>query len=104
MGHCSMTGCLRESLKIPSGERHELCRGVHAEQNALIYAAKYGIPTEGATLYCTHSPCLICAKMLVQAGVRKVLYADGYEDRMTFEMLGNELKIAKFNKGERHND
>ena len=95
MEHCDNVGCLRESMRIPSGERHELCRGVHAEQNALIYAAKYGISTEGATLYCTHSPCLICAKMLVQAGVKQVFYADGYEDLMTFEMLGNELEIRR---------
>jgi len=93
--HCEFVGCLRETLNIPSGERHELCRGVHAEQNALIWAAKYGVSTDGATLYCTHSPCLICAKILVQAGVKRVFYAEGYEDRMTFEMLGDELQIKK---------
>lgn len=95
MEHCDAVGCLRESLGIPSGERHELCRGVHAEQNAIIQAAKHGISIDGATLYCTHSPCLICAKILVQAGVRKCFYADGYEDSRAFEMLGNELEIKR---------
>ena len=95
MKHCDAVGCLRETLNIPSGERHELCRGVHAEQNAIIQAAKHGISIDGATLYCTHSPCLICAKMLVQAGIRKAFYLEGYEDSRTFEILGNELSIQK---------
>lgn len=95
MEHCDMVGCLRESMGIPSGERHELCRGVHAEQNAIIQAAKHGISIDGATIYCTHSPCLICAKMLVQAGIRKAFYAEGYEDSRTFEMLGNEIEIKR---------
>lgn len=95
MEHCDAVGCLRESLGIPSGERHELCRGVHAEQNAIIQAAKHGISIDGATLYCTHSPCLICAKMLVQAGIRKAFYAEGYEDSRTFEMLRSEIQITR---------
>ena len=95
MEHCTLQGCLREQMGIPSGERYELCRSVHAEQNAIIQAAKHGISIDGATLYCTHSPCLICAKILVQAGVRKCFYADGYEDSRAFEMLGNELEIKR---------
>ncbi|MBO5940666.1 MAG: dCMP deaminase family protein [Kiritimatiellae bacterium] len=95
MEHCDAVGCLRETLNIPSGERHELCRGVHAEQNAIIQAAKYGLSVDGATLYCTHSPCLICAKMLVQAGIRKAFYLEGYEDSRTFEILGNEIEIKR---------
>lgn len=85
--HCEMTGCLREKLQVPSGERHELCRGLHAEQNAIIQAALHGVSTKGAVLYCTTLPCIICAKMLINAGVRKVYYLDGYSDSLTGEML-----------------
>ena len=85
--HCSETGCLREQLKVPSGERHELCRGLHAEQNAIIQAARNGVDISGATLYCTHSPCIICTKMLINAGVRQIFYLDGYPDQMSLDML-----------------
>jgi len=86
--HCSATGCLREQLKVPSGERHELCRGLHAEQNAIIQAAKHGINIDGSTLYCTHSPCIICSKMLINAGVRHIVYQVGYPDQLSLDMLG----------------
>lgn len=95
MEHCTLQGCLREQMDIPSGERYELCRSVHAEQNAIIQAAKHGISIEGATLYCTHAPCLICAKMLVQAGIRKAFYLEGHEDSRAFEVLGKELEIKR---------
>ncbi|GAB4367847.1 MAG: cytidine/deoxycytidylate deaminase family protein [Deltaproteobacteria bacterium] len=85
--HCEVTGCLREKLNVPSGERHELCRGLHAEQNAIIQAALHGVSTQGAVLYCTTLPCIICAKMLINAGVRKVYYLDGYSDPLSAEML-----------------
>lgn len=85
--HCEVTGCLREKLQVPSGERHELCRGLHAEQNAIIQAALHGVSTKGAVLYCTTLPCIICAKMLINSGVRKVFYLDGYSDTLTEEML-----------------
>ena len=85
--HCEITGCLREELNIPSGERHELCRGLHAEQNAIIQAALHGVSTRNATLYCTNLPCIICAKMLINSGVRRVVYLDGYCDALTEEML-----------------
>lgn len=85
--HCEVTGCLREKLQVPSGERHELCRGLHAEQNAIIQAALHGVSTKDAVLYCTTLPCIICAKMLINSGVRKVFYLDGYEDTLTAEML-----------------
>ena len=65
LSHCLETGCLRESIGVPSGERHELCRGLHAEQNVIIQAAVHGIPLSGADFYCTDQPCLICAKMLI---------------------------------------
>jgi len=85
--HCDRTGCLREQLKVPSGERHELCRGLHAEQNAIIQAAKHGVNIAGATLYCTNSPCIICSKMLINAGIQRIVYEEGYADRLANEML-----------------
>ena len=85
--HCEVTGCLREKLGVASGERHELCRGLHAEQNAIIQAAFHGVSIRGAVLYCTNLPCIICAKMLINAGVRRVVYLEGYADSLTEEML-----------------
>jgi dCMP deaminase len=85
--HCEVTGCLREKFDIPSGERHELCRGLHAEQNAIIQAALHGVSTRGAVLYCTNLPCIICAKMLINTGVCRVVYLDGYCDPLTEQML-----------------
>ena len=85
--HCSETGCLREQLKIPSGERHELCRGLHAEQNVIVQAAKHGINIEGATLFCTNSPCIICSKMIINAGVKEIVYLDGYPDILSKDIL-----------------
>jgi dCMP deaminase len=85
--HCDVTGCLREQLKVPSGERHELCRGLHAEQNAIIQAARHGVNISAATLYCTDSPCIICSKMLINAGVLEVVYGRGYPDALSLEML-----------------
>lgn len=85
--HCNETGCLREAQQIPSGQRHELCRGLHAEQNAIIQAAKHGVNISGATLYCSNSPCVICSKMIINAGIEKVFYLEGYPDDMSLEML-----------------
>ena len=85
--HCEVTGCLREKLGVPSGERHELCRGLHAEQNAIIQAAFHGVSIRDAVLYCTNLPCIICAKMLINAGVRRIVYLEGYADSLTAEML-----------------
>ena len=85
--HCEATGCLRERLKVPSGERHELCRGLHAEQNAIIQAAKHGTNIDGATLYCTTMPCIICTKMLINAGISRVIYGEGYADDLAREMI-----------------
>lgn len=85
--HCEVTGCVREKLKIPSGERHELCRGLHAEQNVIIQAALYGISTQGSTLYVSCTPCSICAKMIVNAGIREVVVKEKYPDRMAEEFL-----------------
>jgi dCMP deaminase len=85
--HCEETGCLRKKLKIKPGERHELCRGLHAEQNVIIQAAYYGVTTKGTTLYSTHLPCIICSKMLINAGVEKIFFLDGYPDSLADEML-----------------
>ena len=85
--HCEKVGCLREEKGIPSGERHELCRGLHAEQNAIIQAALYGISIKGATLYSTHLPCIVCAKMLINAQIREIIYEEGYPDPLALKML-----------------
>ena len=87
VAHCFDTGCLREQLKVPSGERHELCRGLHAEQNAIIQAAKHGTNIDGSTLYCTTLPCIICSKMIINAGIRRVIYEEGYADQLAAAML-----------------
>lgn len=85
--HCLDIGCLREQLNIASGERHELCRGIHAEQNAIIQAALHGVSIKDATLFCTNQPCSICAKMIINAGINKVYYHSGYADAMSIEMF-----------------
>ncbi len=85
--HCLEVGCLRESLQVPSGERHELCRGIHAEQNAIIQAAYHGVSVNNAVLYCTNQPCAICAKMIINAGIKKIYYQSGYTDALAQEML-----------------
>ncbi len=85
--HCSVTGCLREKLAVPSGERHELCRGIHAEQNAIIQAAFHGVTIKDAWLFCTNQPCSICAKMIINAGLKKIYYLSGYADDMSIEMF-----------------
>lgn len=85
--HCTDIGCLREQLNVPSGEKHELCRGVHAEQNAIIQAAVHGIPVSGSSMYCTSKPCSICAKMIVNAGILNVVYRDDYNDELTDTVL-----------------
>ncbi len=85
--HCLDIGCLREELNIPSGQRHELCRASHAEQNVLIQASLHGISVKGSTLYATNQPCIICAKMLINAGVKKIIIASGYPDKMAMDFL-----------------
>jgi dCMP deaminase len=87
ISHCEQTGCLREQLNVPSGERHELCRGLHAEQNAIIQAARHGVNIDGATLYCTTMPCVICTKMLINAGIKRVVFGEGYADNLAREMI-----------------
>ena len=79
--------CLRRKMNVPSGQRQELCYAVHAEQNAIIQAAKLGVSIDGATLYCTHQPCVMCAKMIVNAGIVRVVYQEGYPDEFAVEIL-----------------
>ncbi|MGI6658780.1 MAG: deoxycytidylate deaminase [Dethiobacteraceae bacterium] len=87
LAHCEEVGCLRELQQVPSGQRHELCRGLHAEQNAILQAALYGVPIAGATLYCTTHPCVVCAKMLINARIREVVITDSYPDKMSADLL-----------------
>ncbi len=97
--HCLEIGCLREKQGIPSGERHELCRGLHAEQNAIIQAAYHGVEIRDATLYCTNHPCMICSKMIINAGIQKVVFEGGYADALAEEMLKeSRIKVQKFNR------
>ena len=85
--HCEVVGCIRQQRQIPSGSRHELCRGIHAEQNAVVQAARHGISIDGATAYCTHQPCVLCAKILINAGIVDIVYRDAYPDELSEEML-----------------
>ena len=87
IAHCLERGCIRTELNIPSGERHELCRGLHAEQNAIIQAAYHGVCINGADIYCTNQPCIICSKMLINAGIKKIYISDSYPDELAEEML-----------------
>ena len=87
MEHCGVTGCLRDKLGVPSGERQEICRGLHAEQNAIIQAAKYGIDISGAKIYITTQPCITCAKMCINAGITEIIYANPYPDELSLGML-----------------
>lgn len=94
--HCDVVGCLREKLGIPSGQRQEICRGLHAEQNAIIQAALHGVSIEGGTIYVTHQPCITCAKMIINAGIVRVVCANAYPDELGRQMLdeaGVELSV-----------
>ena len=93
--HCDETGCMRERLQVPPGERHELCRGIHAEQNAIIQSANYGTGIDGATIYSTHHPCSVCAKMIINAGIDRVVTDDEYPDDLARELLaGAGIAVA----------
>jgi dCMP deaminase len=93
--HCLERGCLRDELEIPSGQRHELCRGLHAEQNAIIQAAYHGVTIEGGEIYCTNQPCIICAKMIINAGLKKIIIRNSYPDELATEMLAEAgLKVV----------
>ncbi|MDD5449155.1 MAG: cytidine/deoxycytidylate deaminase family protein [Candidatus Omnitrophica bacterium] len=94
--HCETAGCLRQRLRVPSGERHELCRGLHAEQNVLLQAALYGVGTKDSTLYVTNQPCIICAKMIINAGIKEIVFLGAYPDKMAREFLkAAKIKLRK---------
>ena len=95
--HCDEVGCLREKMDIPSGERHELCRGTHAEQNAIIQASLHGVSIEGADIYITCSPCVLCTKMLINSGIKRIVYKGDYPDKLALEMLNETgVELVKF--------
>ncbi|MCM8825738.1 MAG: cytidine/deoxycytidylate deaminase family protein [Candidatus Omnitrophica bacterium] len=98
--HCDETGCLREQLKIPPGERHELCRGLHAEQNAIIQAAYHGVSIRESVLYITCHPCSVCAKMIINSGIKKVVVLEGYPDELASIMLKEAGVSVKFKNDE----
>ncbi|MFC1966597.1 cytidine/deoxycytidylate deaminase family protein [Chloroflexota bacterium] len=95
---CLELGCLRDERDIPSGERHEICRGIHAEQNVIIQAALHGINLAGSTIYCTHTPCVLCAKMLVNARIKRMVSFSEYNDDSFIDLFreaGIEVDIKK---------
>jgi len=91
--HCEEVGCVREQRGIASGSHHELCRGIHAEQNAVVQAALYGVAIGDSIIYTTHHPCVLCAKILINAGITEIVYADGYPDELSGQIL-TEAGIA----------
>ncbi|MDR1775697.1 MAG: cytidine/deoxycytidylate deaminase family protein [Actinomycetes bacterium] len=99
--HCTTRGCLRDQLHIPSGERHELCRGIHAEQNAVVQAARNGITIDNSIVYCTAQPCILCAKILINAGVKEIVFEGGYPDELSREILDEAgVKLRRFDGGQ----
>ncbi len=103
--HCGERGgCMREQLGIPSGERHELCMALHAEQNAIIQAATLGVSIEGATIYVTHQPCVICAKMIINAGIKRIVVKEGYPDKLAVDILDEAgLKVVMIDEHSGYN-
>ena len=97
--------CLRKKLGIASGTQHELCYAIHAEQNAIIQAAKLGVSIDGGTLYCTHQPCAICAKMIVNSGIRRIVYEQGYPDKFALEILEEaDIQLEKYTEDDGNGD
>ena len=95
--HCEELGCIRVKMNVPSGTRHELCRGVHAEQNAVTQAAYFGVSVDGATIYTTTYPCSMCAKILINAGIKEIVYSEGYADDLSKDLLGEAgIKIREY--------
>lgn len=99
IAHCEETGCLREKLGIPSGQQQELCRGIHAEQNAIIQAAVSGVSIEDSQIYSVTQPCVVCAKMIINSGIRKVIYQDTYPDELSKQMFDEaRVELIKVEK------
>lgn len=102
LAHCEEVGCLRKELGIASGERAELCRGLHAEQNAIVQAAFHGIRIQGATLYSTTMPCSVCMKMLINAGVELIVYKEGYADTLAKNLVDEAgIRLVKYRRGKK---
>ena len=96
IAHCGEVGCLRQDLGVPSGQRHEICRGLHAEQNAIIQAARYGINISDSSIYITTQPCVVCAKMIINSGIQEIVYQNPYDDELAMSMLkeaGMKMRI-----------
>lgn len=96
LAHCSETGCLREKMGVPSGQKQELCRGLHAEQNAIIQAALSGVSIEGSQIYSVTQPCVVCAKMIINSGIKRVIFQDSYPDALAEQMFG-EAEVELIN-------
>jgi len=97
LAHCSECGCLRQEMNIPSGQRHEMCRGIHAEQNAIIQAALHGVSTAGSVLFCTDQPCVLCSKMLINAGISTIYFQGDYPDPLAKALLQEaNIKLVKW--------
>jgi len=95
--HCTQIGCLREQMGIPSGQRHELCRGIHAEQNAIIQAAYSGVSVKDSVLYVTNQPCVLCAKMIINSGISKIVFKGDYPDELAMTMLQEAgIEVVKY--------
>lgn len=95
--HCDKVGCLRQEYNVPSGQRHELCRAVHAEQNAIVQAAMAGTSIQGATIYVSAQPCSLCAKMIINAGIKKIIFKGEYPDDMAMQMLKEAgVRVVKY--------
>jgi len=98
--HCSDRGCLREKMGIPSGERQELCMGIHAEQNCIVQAAKNGVSLKGGTIYITNQPCITCSKLLINVGIEKIVYKNPYPDKLSLDILKEaKIKVEVYNEG-----
>lgn len=96
--HCLELGCLRDELGIPSGTRHEVCRALHSEQNAIVQAALHGVSTKGSSIYITTQPCSLCAKMIINAGIERVIFEGDYPDKFALEMLQNaDIELVRYN-------
>jgi len=95
IAHCAEVGCLREKMGVPAGQRHEICRGSHAEQNVLVQAARHGVSVEGGTLYCTNEPCAICTKLLINAGVKEIVFERPYPDDLARQLRAEAGLVAR---------
>jgi len=100
LSHCEEVGCLRSKLKIPSGQRHELCRGLHAEQNAIIQSAYHGVSIKNSVIYVTCHPCCVCAKMIINAGIKEIIIKEGYPDELSSEFFKEaNIKVRNIEDG-----